>query len=371
MNAIANVFNPVFSGSYHEDDCTFLLKKIHQDFTDVEAKEVMIQKGLAHYSETISEEKAPSDAYMALFHEMMDMNGDSLARDVLSLADMINSQRPSASHEEVVIVSLARAGTPIGVLLTRALRQHYGRKVKHYSISIIRDKGVDARALDYIRMHHNPESVVFVDGWTAKGVITRELKHYVGLYNQSHGTAFPEELHVISDIGGATDYSPTLEDYVIPSALLNSIVSGLVSRTILNDKVDVSTDFHACVQYDSLADYDISNEFVNAISALMERHVHEPREYQAIDKSQRQQVSAEFVRGIQQEYAIETVNRIKPGVAEATRVMLRRVPDLLMVKDATLVDVKHLIQLADEKGIEIQVRHDMPFNACAIIQNKS
>jgi hypothetical protein len=42
----------------------------------------------------------------------------------------------------VVIASLARAGTPIGVLLLRTLRAQ-GVPAVHYSISIIRDRGID------------------------------------------------------------------------------------------------------------------------------------------------------------------------------------------------------------------------------------
>ena len=69
------------------------------------------------------------------------------------------------------------------------------------------------------------------------------------------------------------------------------------------------------------------------------------------------------------EYSVSNINRVKPGIAEATRIMLRRTPDLLMVKDMQHVDTAHLIQIAIEKGIEIVVIEDMPFGACSIIHD--
>ena len=45
--------------------------------------------------------------------------------------------------DSLVIVSLARAGTPIGVLIKRYLEKKYCVQLTHYSISIIRGRGID------------------------------------------------------------------------------------------------------------------------------------------------------------------------------------------------------------------------------------
>ncbi len=50
-----------------------------------------------------------------------------------------------------------------------------GKRSYHYGISIIRDRGIDAAALDYIESRHGTKGIVFVDGWTGKGAITGEL----------------------------------------------------------------------------------------------------------------------------------------------------------------------------------------------------
>ena len=51
---------------------------------------------------------------------------------------------------DVVLVSLARAGTPIGILAKRYIKYKYNLNLPHYTISIIRDKGIDENALKYI-----------------------------------------------------------------------------------------------------------------------------------------------------------------------------------------------------------------------------
>ncbi|MFP3472223.1 tellurite-like stress resistance cysteine protease StiP, partial [Micrococcus sp. SIMBA_144] len=67
---------------------------------------------------------------------------------------------------QTVLVSLARAGTPIGVLIKRYLFYKYDQSFPHYSISIIRDRGIDEEALRYILNEHPGSSISFIDGWT-------------------------------------------------------------------------------------------------------------------------------------------------------------------------------------------------------------
>ena len=45
----------------------------------------------------------------------------------------------------------------------------------HYSVSIIRDRGIDENALHYIYRTHPEGKIQFVDGWTGKGAISIEL----------------------------------------------------------------------------------------------------------------------------------------------------------------------------------------------------
>ena len=353
-------------GSYPEQDCLFLLQEISQEFKSVEEKEKLIQSGQMHYSETISQESEPTKEYTELFLSMNKKYKSRLASEVMRLAEIAIQARPSfgSTEKPIVILSLARAGTPIGVMLKKALSIK-GVESVHYAISIIRDKGIDEEALKYVLDRFDAESICFVDGWTAKGVITRELHSTVESFNKLNNTKVPKELFVVSDIGGTADYAATYSDYTMPSALMNSTISGLTSRSILNDKV--TGGFHGCVVYRHLSHCDYSNWFIDQIVAEMNVDNMCPEE--EVSKEHRMKMTKNFLDSIQKEFGVGDINRIKPGIAEATRVMLRRVPDMLIVRSEKDNDVKHLIQIAQEKNITIIVREDMPFGACSLIKD--
>lgn len=354
-------------GSYPAEECLFLLKEVNPNFKTIEDKEKLIQSGQMHYSEMINQESAPSAEYSDLFYAFTEQYKVQLAAEVMTLARAIIDQRDTS--KPIAILSLARAGTPIGVLLLRALRDYFNVDVRHFSISIIRDKGIDTNALDYVIESEQiePENIVFVDGWTAKGVITQELKKYVNQYNSNRTfNDVPDELFVISDIGGTADVAATYDDYTIPSALMNSTVSGLISRTILNDQIG-ETDFHGCIIYDHLRDIDLSNWFVEQISA--EFTAESIRQIPHVPKTVRQEMTKSFLEDVMRAYQVGDYNRVKPGIAEATRVMLRRVPDVLIVQEKGGVHVAHLERLAQEKGIQIVEDRTMPFGACALIKD--
>ncbi|WP_237067150.1 cysteine protease StiP family protein [Microbulbifer guangxiensis] len=350
-------------GSYPAEDCLFLLKPIKTEYHTVEDKETLIQRGKLHYSEIIHKENIPSSEYTSLFFELTQQYKQRLADEVTLLASIID-QRVS---DAVCLVSLARAGTPIGVLLKRALMHHYKKKSTHYSISIVRDRGIDENALDFIlKQGHKTNSIVFIDGWTAKGVIASELRKSIKNYNESRGTCVPSELFVISDIGGCADFSAGSTDYTIPSALMNSTISGLVSRSILNEQIR-DDDFHGCVRYDHLRKADLSLWFVDEISDCFR-----PIKYNAqsfVSNRERRRMTQSFLNALKSRYQVSDENRIKPGIAEATRVLLRRIPDLLLVKNRLSGDIKHLIRLCDEKKIPYLEMPEMPFGACALIKD--
>ncbi|WP_419534751.1 cysteine protease StiP family protein [Endozoicomonas sp.] len=351
------------AGSYKPEDCLFLLKPVAADYRSIEDKERLIQQGSLHYSQMIHRESEPSATYTDLFYSMLSAYKSRLAEQVMRLAVEITQRRTGP----ITLISLARAGTPFGVLLNRALTQHFGLKSNHYSISIIRDRGIDSVALDYLLSKgYSPETFVFIDGWTAKGVITDELKKSIAVYNEANKTNIPAELFVISDIGGTADVAATYDDYAIPSALMNSTVSGLVSRSILNDQVG-DTDFHGCVIYDHLREYDLSDWFIDQITAEMSLDRIAP--LLEVPREERQLITKGFLSDVMREMQVSDINRIKPGIAEATRVMLRRVPDLLIVQQSGHPDVAHLERLAVEKSITVIERSDMPFGACALIRD--
>lgn len=355
--------NEPLVGSYAAQDCLFLLKPITAQYQSIANKEQLIQSGQVHYSQMVHKEEPPSAEYCELFLQMTMQYKSRLAKEIMRLAQLICEQRSG----DITLLSLARAGTPIGVLLQRALTHLLKRQSSHYSISIIRDRGIDNNALDFVLAQgHKPQSIVFIDGWTAKGVITRELHQAVSAYNASRGVEVSPQLFVVSDIGGTADVQATFDDYTIPSALMNSTVSGLVSRSILNSQIG-PTDFHGCVQYNHLSEHDLSNWFVDEVFKEMQPGI--MSEINNESKLSRKNLTKSFLTHIQAEYGVSDINRIKPGIAEATRVLLRRVPDLVLIRQLGNVDTNHLERLALEKLVPVVEIPNMPFGACALIKD--
>ena len=357
-----------FAGSYREGDVEFLLKRLAlADFVDVGEKEALIQSGRRHYSEMLSPERAPSTRYLALFDEACRINGERMARDCLRLAGLIAQGRSGP----VTIVSLARGGTPIGVVVKRLLERVYGRAALHYSVSIVRDRGIDSNALRHILAQgHAPESIVFVDGWTGKGVIARELAASVARFNSQNGVALDAGLYVLSDLAGAAACAASSEDYLIPSSILNATVSGLISRSVLSDAIGPD-DFHGCVLYEQFAAEDRSRSFVDTLErlALAQRDDSEP--LQAADITAAAACSLAYIAEAKTRYGIKDVNRVKPGIGEATRVLLRRVPRLLLLRDPEDPAVAHLRLLAEEKKVPVEIDPALPYQAVSLIRSAS
>lgn len=355
-----------FSGSYAQEDVQFLLKVIDIPPVDVTEKERRIQQATAHYSELISKESAPTAAYLALYEKAMAENGPRMARDVLALAAHLD--RTHAAGEPITLVSLARAGTPVGVLLKRTLAERFDRSVAHYSVSIIRDRGIDSEALNYILKRHRDTSIAFIDGWTGKGVISEELAKAVRILNSRHSLAIDESLYVLSDLAGVAGYSPSFEDYLIPSSILNATVSGLVSRTVLNSQYIGPGDFHGCLYYSEFESIDLSRSFVDAIFTHI-LAADAPAQFEAaVVKANAKRTNTDFIESMMRRTGSKNRNYVKPGVGESTRVLLRRVPDCLFLQDVSAPSTQHLVALAKEKSVPIIEDRAMPYKATAIIK---
>ncbi|KJU84428.1 Uncharacterized conserved protein UCP020979 [Candidatus Magnetobacterium bavaricum] len=352
-----------FHGSYLKDDVIFLLKCIEMDVVDLETKERLLRCGRRHYSEMISRESLPGQGYLDIFFQTVRDNRHRMAREVLALA------RYCSGKDEFVIVSLARAGTPLGVLLKRTLREVFARDVAHYSISIIRDRGIDENALRYIRSVHGDAEIVFVDGWTGKGAISEELRQAVCGFNAGHGSNIGAGLHVLADLSGTAEVACCRDDYLIAFSLLNSTVSGLVSRSILNGEVVGPSDFHGCLFYDEFRAADLSLWFIdNVMAAIKDTPAEDIGMLMPHDgRAEANTRSREFIKKVMDAYNVSDRNRIKPGLGETTRALLRRIPRLILVRSVQMPAVAHILMLAADRGVKVETATDMPYNATAII----
>lgn len=342
--------------SYSEDDVVLLLKDITGlvQPQPTEEREKLIQHG-KHYSEMLPIEYVPTDVYMRVYKQALDNYSGAVARAVGILSDKIMSKKGGGT----VLVSLARAGIPIGILIKRYIAKKYKVNMPHYSVSIIRGRGIDDNAMKYLLKRFEPTQLLFVDGWIGKGAILSELKKETAKYD-----GVSDDLAVISDPANVTEFCGTHEDILIPSSCLNSTVSGLISRTFLRTDIIGKNDFHGAVYYKELEKADLSYEFINAIEAEFDMHnsaCEEKIDGYGIDE----------VRQIADKYNISDINLIKPGIGETTRVLLRRVPWKVLInpnyKDNP--QLEHLIQLTAEKGVTVEYYPLTHYKCCGIIKN--
>ncbi|MFF4950061.1 phosphoribosyltransferase [Streptomyces chattanoogensis] len=357
---------PAFS-SYAAEEVGWLL----QDLSDVtleaptEEREEAIQSGGAHYAESLPVEYQPSEQYQALFHSALGTSASRIARAVGTVTETVLAERSRPGRARPVLVSLARAGTPVGVLMRRWALHAHGLDLPHYAVSIVRGRGIDTTALRWLAAHHDPADVVFVDGWTGKGAITRELAQALADF-----PGFDPRIAVLADPGGCVETYGTRDDFLIPSACLNSTVSGLISRTVLRDDLVGPDDFHGAKFYRELAAADASGAFLDAVSArfdeVAEAVAADVKELAAADRTPTWEGWAAVER-ISEEYGIHDVNLVKPGVGETTRVLLRRVPWKILAQRGAGADLDHVRLLAEQRGVPVEEVDELPYTCVGLI----
>ncbi|MCS5722207.1 cysteine protease StiP family protein [Herbiconiux sp. CPCC 203407] len=358
---------PAF-GSYSADDVEWLLTDLGDTVLEAPAaeREQAIQSGQAHYAESLPIEYLPSPEYEELYRDALARSSRRLAVAVGVVTDLVLAERGNVP----VLVSLARAGTPIGILMRRWAKRMRGVDAPHYTMSIVRGVGVDRTALRYLAAHHDPARVAFVDGWTGKGAIARELTAALELHAQTEGVRFPDDLAVLADPGHCVRIFGTRDDYLIPSACLNSTVSGLVSRTVYNRDLIADDQFHGAKFYQELAGHDVSEQLLDTVCAEFDDVEDEvAREVEAALAEDRTPTWAgwEAVERIRQAYGIESINLVKPGVGETTRVLLRRVPWKVLVRPDALDDVAHVLLLAEQRGVPVEYVPGLPYSCVGLI----
>ncbi len=377
--------NSYGSGSYLPSDVTVLLDIVDKDAVadvPVTQKEALIQSGQRHYSDMLTLEHAPTPMHEQLYAQALAQGTERTATDIANLAnslhhifdDTVNSERP------LVLVSLVRAGLPIGVLLQRALADSncaYSMPSVHYGISIIRDRGLDPVALQMLLDAYPNSSLVFVDGWTGKGAIYQELVHSLAVFNEPTHPNFRNIFHqgvntipllTLADPAGVAWLTASEEDWLIPSGLLNSTVSGLISRSLYTAP---ESGLHRSVFYDNLVDVDHSLAFVDCIDTARQ-HLTITFEQLPTFTQPRYQ-TADVINEVADDYKITNRNRIKPTIAEATRAILRRDPERVLLATADHPDTVLLRHLCAQRGINIVVlgAKILPYQAITLIKQRA
>ena len=102
--------------TFYPEDVTLLLTDITGKIEPLPTaqREALIQGGI-HYSEMLPLEYKPSEQYSAEYYRSLEAFSVKTAQCVIVLAEKIYI----AKNKRAVIVSLARAGTPIGILIKK------------------------------------------------------------------------------------------------------------------------------------------------------------------------------------------------------------------------------------------------------------
>ena len=372
------------SGSYLASDVTVLLDIVDKASVadvPVSQKEALIQSGQRHYSDMLTLEDAPTAMHEQLYAQALKQGTTRTATDITNLAYTLYHifQQTVSPERPLVLVSLVRAGLPVGVLLQRALadaNSSYALPSVHYGISIIRDRGLDAVALQMILDTHPNSDIVFVDGWTGKGAIYQELARSLDVFSNPNHPNFANIFHqgkdvipllTLADPAGVAWLAASEDDWLIPSGLLNSTVSGLISRSLYTEPL---SGLHRSVFYDNLFEVDHSLAFVDHIDTAR-RALSTPLQYLQTFKQPRYQ-TADLIDMLAAEYDISNRNRIKPTIAEATRAILRRDPERILLATADHPDTVLLRHLCSERDINITVlgAKILPYQAITLIKQR-
>lgn len=358
--------------SYDPSEVIILLKDITGlvEPMGTKEREKLIQSGV-HYSEMLPLEYKPTEDYMKIYEEELERNGMKTAQSVADLGDKLFKKKGM----DLVLISLARAGTPIGILLKRYLKMRYDVDIPHFSISIIRGKGLDVNALNAIIFKYKLKSKVkgfqFIDGWIGKGAIQNELRKSIYLFNSTEYFDVDPNLAALSDPSMTIpdEYCGTREDFIIPSSCLNATVSGLFSRTFRRPDIIGDMDYDGAIYYGELKDEDKSIDFLNEITDCLKEIVKQKK----LEMKDKEYTGLDEVKQIAKDYGVEDINKVKPGIGESTRVLLRRYPDrvLISMEDAGSSDLEGILQLCKEKNVPVEYYPLKRYKAVGIIKDVS
>jgi hypothetical protein len=303
--------------SYLETDLKLHLDLGEVELVDILEKERRLGRGES-YGRLLTPETLPDAQQSRWLETLLEQNGSRMASQIVSLG----LQLRAAHGSRLTLVSLARAGIPVGVLLTRFLRAQ-GCDVGHHGISIIRGHGLDMVALEEIVRERGVQGLVFVDGWTGKGSIRNELNRSL-IGHKCAGQTVTPTLAVLCDPAGIADFQATFEDQLLPHACLNATVSGLISRTFLHDGSR-----HAARFETALISADSSLEYVNRIECLVLEGNHS-----STAPGVRPINAAGQALELGRAHGVHNPHHVKPSLGEAWRTLLRRKPRALLLGPA-------------------------------------
>lgn len=343
----------LLKSTYKKDDVIILLKDVSN------VQNILNQKNnnlFTSYSDYIPEEKELDSEYIKIVEQSLMLNAKNMATYIAILTNEIYEK-----YENIVLVSLLRAGTSLGVLMKNYSESILKKKVNHYSIALSRDKGIDFNALNYIRKNNPNRIIVFIDGWVGKGTTRQALINSCQIYNKKYNERVSPILAVLCDLLGQSDFYATTKDILIPMSLLNAQACGLISRITQNEKVIKEKDYAGAIRFDYLKKQDKTYLIIDEIKKHFNR-----LETDLI--KERVNISLN-IKPIQEQFNIKNVNGVKAGINETIRILLKKDVSLVLIKESSNQNLSAIKYICDKKNVEIVEYKDLTCEAIALLFN--
>lgn len=144
-------------------------------------------------------------------------------------------------------------------------------------------------------------------------------------------------------------------------------MSGLISRSLYTEP---ELGLHRSVFYDNLVEVDHSLDFIDHIDAVRRASTVPVVSLPTFEHPR--YLTAKLIDKIAADYDITNYNRIKPTIAEATRAILRREPEKILLASPHHPDTSLLRHLCQARDIEILVLGDkiLPYQAITLIKQR-
>lgn len=339
----------LMKSSYKKTDVELLLTDLTNKVNPIaiEEKKQMEIQGL-DVKNIVTDEFPINKKYFDICFETTPIYAKQTAIAVGNLAEQIYNIK----KENLVLVSILRAGTLVGILVKRYLKNKYNIDVFHYSISLPKD--VKQNEMKFILNKHKAQDIIFIDSWTGKGTTTNKIREFA---KQIDGLG--TDLAVLSDAINISRFCGIREDIAIPQAPFNACITGLVGAPITDSKYLNDEDFSGSIYLKNLEKFDVTNWYINLIEQNFDYKLCNNENYEE------NPTSNEELSEICLKYKIE-LKDLNPGINEAGRALLRRNLKKLLVKDKNDIQIMQIKKIAELKGIEVEEYNFKYYRAAAI-----
>lgn len=337
-------------GSFAPDEVGWLLSDLSAVALEIPTaeREAALGSGRLHYSESLPQEPAPTPEYERVVARALERSAAPVAEAVGVLADRVLALR----GRDAVLVSLARAGTPVGVLVRRWAARVRGVVLPHYAMSVLRGRGLDRAALDALVAAHDPAALVLVDAWTGGGGIVDEVAADLARYARETGVVVDPTVAVLADPAHRATLYGSRDDLLVPQACLNATVGGLVSRTVDRPDLLPPGSYQGAKSYPGLAGVDRTATFLDAVSAHFPagRPPAAPLPSDPGDDAR----GPRYLAALAVDLGVTDPRRLRPGIGETTRALLRRDPGAVHLAADAGPDLDPVRHLCAERGVPIR-----------------